>query len=140
MKPIGHAIVSITAASILYQYTHSIAGFIWFVACGTLIDADHYIDYVRECGVSFNPKKVYHSCKNGYKTFKKIVIIFHSYELVIILWLAIFIFNLGIVWAQAALGLTLHMFVDTLVNPLLPSSYFFLYRAMHNYETKEILK
>ena len=59
MKTMGHVVTSLIAGSILYKLTHSFTGFLWALAIGIFVDLDHYIDYVREIGVSFNIKKIY---------------------------------------------------------------------------------
>jgi len=95
MKPLGHAAVTLTAGGILYKYNHSFAGFLSFLITGILVDMDHYFDYIRENGISFNPSNVYKACAyHGH--FKKLFLFLHSYELLIALMLALLSFNLNI--------------------------------------------
>ncbi len=138
MKVPGHVAVSLAAGTILYNRTHSLPGFLWFLAAGILIDGDHYIDYARERGISFNPKKVYDGCKNGFKDFKKIVLFLHSYELAMLLWLAILMFKLDVAWVCGAIGFSLHLFVDQITNPTRPLSYFILFRIANNFEANKV--
>lgn len=138
MRVLGHTAVTLTIGSILYNYTHSFAGLLWFLIGGVFVDLDHYIDYIREHGVSLDLKKVQNIYKYEYMNFKKITLIFHSYELLLLLWLAIFIFNLNIIWTYAAIGLALHLFIDQITNPILPLAYFLWFRILNNFETKKI--
>jgi len=138
MIVLGHAFISVTVGGILYSYSHSIAGFLWFSIAGIFIDIDHYIDYIREHGITFNLKEVYNYCKDNYTGFKKLTLIFHSYELSILLWSAILLFNLDIVWRYIAVSFTLHILLDQMINPVLPLTYFLLFRIANNFETKKL--
>ncbi len=137
MKIIGHTVISLIAGSILYKLTHSFTVFLWVLTLGIFIDLDHYIDYVREKGVSFNLKKIYFTCKNGSTYFKKLFLVLHSHELIVILWLVIFMFDLDVVWRCAALSISLHLLVDQIVNPVVPMGYFFLFRLTNNFKTNK---
>lgn len=138
MRPLGHALISLMAGGALYNYSRSLAGLLWFLIPSIFIDIDHYIDYIRERGVVFDLRKVYRGFKYGHMEFKKIMIILHSYELLIVLWLVVFLFDLNIMWKYAAAGLTLHLFIDQLSNPSLSFAYFLWFRAMNKFETKKI--
>ena len=138
MKVLGHTVISLATGSILYNHGHSFDGFLWFLIAGIFIDIDHYIDYVRERGISFDFRKVYKACKYGYMDFKKITFILHSYELLILLWLVVFLFNLNIVWRYAAIGFTLHLFFDQICNPIFPFTYFLWFRITNNFETEKL--
>ncbi len=141
MGPHGHAAITLTLGTILYYYNHySLGAFLSFVISGILIDIDHYIDYIRERGLTFNLKKVYATCKYGNIHFKKITVFLHSYELVILLWLVTFMLNGHIIWKYTALGFTLHLFIDQIVNPVLPFGYFLSFRIANNFETNKIFK
>lgn len=139
MRVLGHAAITLTAGAILYNYTNSLYGFLSFLIVGIFMDLDHYIDYVREYGMTFDIKKVINACKYENMAFKKITFVLHSYELVALFWSAIFAFNLSIIWKYCAVGLTLHLFIDQVTNPVLPLTYFFLFRAVNNFDTKKIV-
>jgi len=138
MIPLGHALISLTAGGVLYTYSRSLAGVAWFLIASIFIDIDHYIDYVRERGSTLDLGKVYRCLKYGHMKFKKMMIILHSYELLIALWLVVFLFDPNIMWKYAAAGLTLHLFIDQLSNPSLSFAYFFWFRAVNKFETKKI--
>jgi len=138
MRILGHTAVNLTIGAILYNYRPSIAGFLWFLIAGIFIDLDHYIDYVRERGISFDFKKVHDFIKDGYKHFEKLTLLLHSYELLILLWILIAIFNLNIIWRYAAMGLTVHIFTDQIANPIVPLGYFLWFRIANNFEAKKL--
>lgn len=144
MKPLGHTVVTLSVGTILYNYSHSLAGFLWFLIVGIFMDLDHYIDYIRERGVSFDFKKVCATFtdpySHGYLDFRKLTLILHSYELPMLLWLIIFVFDLNIVWKYIAISFTLHLFLDLINNPILPLGYFLWFRAMNNFKAKKIFK
>ncbi|MDP8230104.1 MAG: hypothetical protein P9L93_03270 [Candidatus Gorgyraea atricola] len=123
--------------TILYNYAHSLNGFLCFLMAGVLIDADHYLDYAREHGISLNLKKVYNTCKTP-TSFKRLTLILHSYEFVIILWALIFAFDLNIIWNYIAIGFTLHLLIDQVTNPVRSLSYFFLFRALNSFKVEKV--
>jgi hypothetical protein len=139
MKVLGHVAISITTGTILYNYSCSFAAFLGFLITSIFIDIDHYIDYIRERGLSFNLKKIYDMCLSPVY-FKKLTLILHSYELMILAWLVIIIFNLNTVWKYVAAGLTLHIFIDQITNPILPFAYFLWFRILNNFETNKLLE
>lgn len=138
MNVLGHTIISLTVGTFLYNQSHSFMGFSWFLIAGILVDFDHYIDFVREFGVSFNLKRVYNTCRYGYANFKKMVLFLHSYEIMILLWVSVYVFSLGIVWRYIALSYTIHLILDQIFNNVKPFSYFFLYRMMNNFDVKKV--
>ncbi len=137
MRVLGHTAASLTMGTILYNYAHSLSGFLCFLMAGILMDADHYLDYAREHGISLNLKKVYNTCKTP-TSFKRLTLILHSYEFVIILWALIFAFDLNIIWNYIAVGLTLHLLIDQVTNPVRSFSYFFLFRALNNFQVEKV--
>jgi uncharacterized membrane protein YqjE len=139
MKVLGHIAITITTGSVLYNYSHSLSAFLCFLIAGIFIDLDHYIDYVREHGLSLNLKSIYNTCMSPIY-FKKITLILHSYELMILVWVIIIIFNLNVLWRYVAMGLTLHVLIDQITNPILPSAYFLWFRIVKNFETAKILE
>ena len=71
---------------------------------------------------------------------KKLYLILHSYEIVIIFWAAIYIFSLGKLWQAIALGLTQHIVLDQLTNPMRPFGYFFTYRFLKRFKKEKVLR
>ena len=138
MKVVNHTAISLILGAALYTYLESFSCFLWVLITGIFIDIDHYIDYAISRGMTLNPKKISDALRCDYLSFKKIILFLHSYELVIILWLAIFIFGLNSIWKCAATGFTAHLFLDQAFNPVKPLGYFLSFRIANNFEPKKI--
>jgi hypothetical protein len=139
VRPTSHVIISGGVTAALSLWTRS-----WDVlaACflsGILIDLDHHLDYFiarREMPLSY--QKLIDFCKNDHAS--KIYLIFHSYELLILFWVMIFVFDLGPVWFGVAIGSTAHVVCDEIANPLRPLAYFLSYRAKNRFDRKFFFK
>jgi len=139
MKIANHAIIAITIGSIIYSYTHSWMAFLGFSFANILVDLDHYIDYIREHRFTFNIKKVHDVCL--YPTnFEKLILIMHSYELIILMWVAILLFRSNFMWRYIIMGISLHILIDQMTNPILPQTYFFLFRIKNGFKRNRILE
>lgn len=71
---------------------------------------------------------------------KKLYLVFHSYEMVLLLWAAVYLRLLGGIWVAIAIGLTQHLIFDQLTNGLNTFAYFFTYRASKGFITASIVK
>ena len=137
MSPAVHIVSSLVGAGIVYSIFGNFICAVIFLASGVLIDLDHVFDYIREHNIrSLSVKRLLETCYED--RFEKVILIFHSYELLFILWIVITIFKLGIYWVALALGLTMHLVLDQLRNNTFVLSYFFTYRWMNNFEIKYI--
>jgi len=134
--------VSLAAGSAVYIYFGSIWCGAATVIAGVLIDIDHIFDYILNHGFTFSPKKFYIYCMVC--RFKRILLVFHSYELLAVIWAAIFALSLGRLWVAVAIGLTLHLAMDQIRNvnrrKVDPRIYFFTYRLMNGFETRKLLR
>ena len=125
--PSRHVVASGVASAIFLSFTKSIPGTAACFFAGILIDLDHAFDFV------VIKKKMYRSFKE-LKTFcasrddKKIYLWLHSYEVLAVLWALAFIFGASPVYAGILWGMTIHLFLDQLTNPIHPLSYFLVYR------------
>lgn len=99
---------------------------------GVLTDLDHLIDYFKNHGFTLNPRNVYNACLEI--RFKTLYLVFHSYEIVIALWAAIFALSLSSAWKALAIGITQHIIFDQITNPINGLGYFFVYRAMKGFD------
>lgn len=106
------------------------------MAGGVLIDVDHIFDYYAQNEPTLNIRRIY-KWFTGKKS-KIIIVVFHSLELLLLLWLVISYFKMGIVWVAFALGLTQHMLLDMFFNPSRAYSLFFLYRLMNGFKKEAI--
>jgi membrane-bound metal-dependent hydrolase YbcI (DUF457 family) len=136
MKPIYHVMISVAAGAVIaYQSKSLYAGAACLVG-GVLIDLDHHLDYF----ISKRKMPTYQELKSFCEEDRswKPYLIFHSYELFLLLWICLFYFKLGAVWMGLGVGLTLHIICDQLFNPCKPLSYFFLYRLANRFDQSRI--
>ncbi len=103
---------------------------------GVFIDLDHFLDYYANHGLTFKLKNIYDACERS--DLKKIYVVLHSYEIVILSWLIIYTVPLSVFWKAGAIGLTQHMIFDQLTNPFSIRGYFFTYRLLNGFD-KNIL-
>ncbi|MFH1552857.1 MAG: hypothetical protein ABID83_04385 [Candidatus Omnitrophota bacterium] len=80
---------------------------------GVLIDLDHFIDYFFYYGWRFDLGDFFN---HRYKDSGRCYIIFHSWELLIALW----VFSAGVLWITPVVtGMTVHVLTDYLFHPQL---------------------
>jgi len=138
MKPSIHAITSFSIGVGFGFLTKSVyAGLLCF-ASGVLVDVDHVMEYVVHFGWrDFSISKVYDACKN--MLFKKLYLVFHSAELLLLIWtFAVYAKNIYLL--AVALGYSSHLILDFIGNPLHPFSYFIVKRFMRKFETARLWK
>ena len=112
-------------------------GWVWPVLSivgGILIDTDHLIDHFRHYGLKFKTKDFFN---HGYLESGKCYVLFHSWELVIFLWILSY-WVIGV--TPLVTGMTLHMLIDFMIskrtNPMFFSLY---YRWKHRFDVKVIM-
>lgn len=139
MKPMHHVGISAVVSVGFWHVTQSwLATFLCFLS-GVLIDVDHHLDcYLGSGKFPFRYKDLVTFCESDQHS--KFYLFFHSYELLLLLWLLISVFQLGPVWMGVLLGATVHLICDDIVNPMKPVSYFFSYRLYHKFERQKLLK
>lgn len=71
---------------------------------------------------------------------KKWFLLLHSYELIALLWGAIWLFSLSDIWKAVAIGFTQHMVLDQILNPINTYGYFLTFRIMKGFNKKSIIK
>lgn len=140
MRVKGHIYATITISGIILFVYNSISAFISSLVSGILIDIDHLLDYYLHRGADLRIKRFFNWCyKNEWQ---RLILLFHSIELVLILWLCIFVFNLGLFWIGFAVGITQHMVLDIIFNSEVINaySYFFLYRLSRGFSREYIIR
>ena len=106
---------------------------------GIFIDMDHLLDYFVNYGINFDFRKFYSACSEV--RFKRLFLLLHSYEFLLIMWVLIYAMKLGLVWKGAAIGFTQHIVLDQLFNSRSDAKklkYFFLYRLMKGFRRDAI--
>ncbi|MBI4972882.1 MAG: hypothetical protein HZC16_03590 [Candidatus Omnitrophica bacterium] len=103
-----------------------------------MIDADHLLDYYLQEGLSLKIKNIYlwHSQRKA----RFIFLFYHSLELVLLLWVIISVFRLGLNWIALGLGITQHMVLDILTNPLYSCTYFLSYRLFKGFKREHLAR
>src|SRR5437588_10278036 len=144
MMPGGHLATSLALAAATYQITGSAEAAAGCIACGFLIDVDHYLYYLifeeqwrRPSPVSF--LRYYFTNRP-----RKLVLPLHSFELMTVLLAVIFAHPWPLLvgyWVGAAM----HLVFDVLVNgeyglkrPVM--FYVFAYRAFHRFAAETLFK
>jgi len=138
MKPSIHVATSFSVALILWFFTKSVYAAFLCLASGVLVDFDHVIEYVLHFGgKDMNMERIYQACRE--LLFKKLYLVFHSAEVVIILWVATALTK-NVYILAIALGYSSHIILDFIANPLHPFSYFLTRRFIHKFETHKLLR
>lgn len=139
MKLSGHLVSSAVGATIVYCLFRSVLSAVVFFLSSILIDIDHFFEYVRERGIKNFSFRVF--CQWCYDfQVERVWIVFHSFELLIVLWALIVALKLNIYWISAALGITFHYVLDCLFNPVLVGTYFFIFRWRKQFYVEKIFR
>ncbi len=137
MLPLGHVIASGFISALVWIYFKSFGCAAASFLSGILIDLDHLIDYYANHGFTLRVKTMYDTCRNI--RFNKLYIILHSYELIVLLWILIYLLSLPNIWKAIAIGLTQHLILDQLTNPIRRPGYFIVYRIAHGFSKESIV-
>jgi hypothetical protein len=102
---------------------------------GILIDLDHFIDYFLYAGFKFNLRGflLIDNLKSG-----RIYIIFHSWELIFLIYLLGLLFGVHRYAAALSISMLAHMSIDSFFQKSIVP-YFFLYRWHNRFDAKRIL-
>ena len=123
-----------------YFFNSWAAGIASFMT-GVFIDVDHLLDYFIECGINLDVKRFFEVYEKD--RYKRAILILHSHELVVGLWIAILFMDLGVVWKGAAIGLTQHILFDQFLNFQTKAHklrYSFLYRLKKGFDRKVFIE
>lgn len=137
MSPVKHAAVSGAASVVFAYFSGSLGGAVVCFLSGIFIDIDHFIDYwivKRELFFTFKELDAFFT----YVPEGQLRLLFHSYELLLILWLVWLFDTTNMIMLGLVSGMSLHMFMDFFVNPVKPLAYFFIYRFKHKFEKESI--
>ncbi len=138
MKASYHVMVSAGLAAGFQTVTHSWTGAACCFFSGVLIDIDHYLEYyIIEKKFPFRYRDLLDFCE--FSKAKKLYLYFHAYEYLVILWLAIWYFQLGPIALGFAVGLSVHLLCDQFTNPIKPLFYFITFRIINRFEKAKFL-
>ncbi|MBT7592323.1 MAG: hypothetical protein HN561_14795 [Candidatus Scalindua sp.] len=138
MKLKSHVLASIIFSTLFFMIFKS-----WMISVssflsGVLIDIDHIIDYYREHGINLRIKQFFEVCHNT--KLSSVWIIFHSWELLVIL--SIYAFSMS--WDPWIVGLTIgftqHIVLDQFFNKTNKLTYLFFWRLKNGFNVKKIFR
>ncbi len=136
MIPKHHITISIILSGILYTCFRSWGLAIGSLVAGIFIDVDHIIDYTIENGLNFNIKNFFSFFYE--KKFSKIFLIFHGWELLLVLIVLAKLTDWNY-WATGALiGYGQHIVLDQIINSVGFWGYFLLWRWKNRFEGEVI--
>ncbi len=139
-----HLTLSLLVGLIIWKISGNVYVLSAALMGGFFIDLDHLLDYFLAFGAKFNLSYFL----KGYQFLKtdKIYVLFHSWELVIILFSIILFFmnfknfiTLRTFLLSFSVSLFLHLFVDVFTNNMKAKSYFLLYRINNNFSLKTMV-
>lgn len=135
MSPTSHVAASAVVSAVFALYSRSPEGTIACFLSGIFIDLDHFVDYwIAKRKLIFSYPELYAFCANE-KT-GRLHLFLHSYELHALMWAAVYFGKASFLWQGLAVGMTSHLFLDQIFNPLRPFVYFFIYRLKHGFHKK----
>ena len=141
MKFEYHVAVSIPVSIGLYLYLKSLTAAIGCFAVGVFVDIDHFPDYLAYCrfkGISL--RAFFHACHNI--KLKKLYLLFHSYEIVPVLFAAGYLTGWNDLMVGITAGFLLHLVADQISNRKKYACrrlfYFFTYRLLKGFR-RELL-
>ena len=139
MTPNQHLVASTVTAGIFGAVTRSWEGTLVCFLSGIFIDLDHLLDFYwikkRMC---WSLKELCDFCLKGREG--KIYLIFHSYELMAVLWIIVLLFFVNPIGLGLMFGLTVHMFLDQIGNPVYPGAYSWFCRRRFGFQKKIFFK
>ncbi len=142
MKLTAHVAISTAAAVAVYKITGLKMLSLSFFLSGIFIDLDHLLDYVLLSRERFSIRNFFSWYEE--RRWKKIYIIFHSYELLAGLLLAAVLARNEVLTGIAA-GCSLHLLADQIGNPgavprvrLSPWFYSLSYRYFQRFEKEKL--
>lgn len=139
MKPAQHVVISGGIGLVLAWWIQSAAaGLVCFLS-GVFIDIDHYLDfYLAKKKFPRRYKELTDFCDRDNEDRGKLRLIFHSYEFLVVLWLAVSYWHLNELWLGLAVGLSQHLVCDQMTNPFRPLAYFWVYRLKYGFQKEYI--
>ncbi len=139
MKPSHHVVISFVSGVILSMLVSSYQSGIACFLSGVLIDIDHHLEYYMAKGkFPFKYTDLVNFCVNERK--QKIYLFLHSYEILFILWWVIYLFSLRGIVLGIAVGMSIHILCDQIVNPLRFPFYFIFFRIKHRFNSDVFYK
>ncbi|MDP8217468.1 MAG: hypothetical protein P9M03_01955 [Candidatus Theseobacter exili] len=142
MQSINHFSISFIISGFLFWFTNSFIACIAALAAGVLVDIDHlfpdYIFHLQKKRESFSLNHFFTTCEKN--LLYKCYLILHAYEWIVLIWVVFAINSKNLLILGIAVGLTQHLFLDVITNPVELRGYSIIYRALTHFDPKSILK
>ena len=127
-----HVLVTSLLSIVFYLLTGSLLGSFLLLMTGIFIDLDHWIDFwLYKKSISLDVKEFFNHFYGH--NFARIYLIFHSIELLPLIFLVGNIFIDRILVYGIATGFAVHMFLDCIGNGFKISNYFLTYRIYRKF-------
>ncbi len=134
----SHVIASVIFSSVFLLIFKSWPIAILSFVSGVLIDCDHLIDYLLKFRKHFRVKEFFDAYYDGKMLF--IIIVFHSWELLLLLNIYAFLIS-GNMWIRGiTLGFTQHVALDQAFSKRSRWKYFFIWRVKKGFNANEIFQ
>jgi hypothetical protein len=137
MGPIHHIAISTVVSGTLYVTTRSFGLAAVSFISGVFIDLDHLIDYMIQHGFPRSSKKFFRYFYE--EKYKKITLIFHGWEWLIVLAIAAKLTNWNFWITGVLIGFGQHIVADRLYNITTFRSYSLLWRWRKGFDTQRFL-
>ncbi|OLS16880.1 MAG: hypothetical protein HeimC3_51100 [Candidatus Heimdallarchaeota archaeon LC_3] len=141
MEPHKHLIVSLIIGIIGYLISNDPLVLYLSTIFGSFPDFDHYFEFIHTSGLkkAFQLKEFYDS--THFLDSNRMILIFHSWEYVLIFLVVIITFNFNLLLVFVFLGYTSHIFLDQIGNYDLNKNFYFItVRIYHRFERTKLVK
>lgn len=137
MRPISHVTISLATSVLIYAWFRSLLAAVICFLSGILLDLDHILEYLTLKERKLSLKIFYYS--DLAKEKERLYLIFHSFELILFLWWTIHKFSLNLFWIAFAIGISTHLILDLIRNPVKsPLTYFLFYRLIKGFSVQHL--
>ena len=128
MMPGQHVIASGITSAFFMFLTRSLPGTIVCFFSGILIDLDHILDYyLIKKKMCWSLKELVDFCLD--QKVEKAYLVLHAHELMAVLWIVASYRRLNALWIGGLFGMSVHLLLDQIANPVDGLTYFWFYRS-----------
>ena len=138
MKLKQHITISLFFSASLYTISNSWIVFSTSLISGVLIDIDHILDYFMAYGINIRIKQFFEVCHN--LKIPRMRLIFHSWELLILLSICVFLVGWNPWIVGTIVGFTQHIVLDQVFNKPNKWTYFFFWRLKKGFSSKRCFR
>jgi hypothetical protein len=131
MGPASHAVLAAVTGAAVWAAGAGLDGGVAAFVSGTLIDADHLLDYVLSEGLQWNLDAI--RTGSYFKKADRAVVLLHSYELIALCSAACWLAGRNRVGVGLFAGAMVHVASDTIFYDFTPIAYFLLYRGANRF-------